>query len=211
MPPMPLPRELLNDYESIAVDLHPHWWYFVPTATGLGAAIVLSIFVQLGLDGDVERFLSLVLLVLIVVLAFSVLWKYLTWRTTNFVVTSHRLIYRSGVLAKSSVEIPLERVNNVNFRQSIFERMIGAGDLLIESAGSDGRQRFSDIRNPSKVQNAIHAQIEAKSEMRAGQGSGRSSEAEPDVTEQIARLHDLLGRGAITQAEYDDQKRRLLG
>jgi uncharacterized membrane protein YdbT with pleckstrin-like domain len=202
MPPMPLPRELLNDYESIAVDLHPHWWYFVPTATGLGAAIVLSIFVQLGLDGDVERFLSLVLLVLIVVLAFSVLWKYLT---------SHRLIYRSGVLAKSSVEIPLERVNNVNFRQSIFERMIGAGDLLIESAGSDGRQRFSDIRNPSKVQNAIHAQIEAKSEMRAGQGSGRSSEAEPDVTEQIARLHDLLGRGAITQAEYDDQKRRLLG
>ena len=42
----------------------------------------------------------------------------------------------------------------------MFERMLGAGDLLIESGGEDGQQRFTDIRHPAQVQNLIHAQME---------------------------------------------------
>ncbi len=86
--------------------------------------------------------------------------RYLTWATTNFVITSDRVIYRSGIIAKNGIEIPLERVNNVWFSQGIFERIIGAGDLLIESGGEDGKQRFTDIREPERVQNLIHAQME---------------------------------------------------
>ena len=80
------------------------------------------------------------------------MYRYLTWATINFVITSDRVIYRSGLIAKHGIEIPLERVNNVSFRQGIFERMIGAGDLLIESGGEDGQQRFTDIRDPERVQ-----------------------------------------------------------
>ena len=93
----------------------------------------------------------------------SLVWlviRWLLWRTTHFVITSDRVIARKGVLAKSGIEIPLERVNNVSFKQSIFERLIDAGDLLIESGGEDGQQRFTDILKPDRVQNLIHVQME---------------------------------------------------
>ena len=99
-------------------------------------------------------------MVLIVVTGLWTVHRYLKWATTNFVITSDRVIYRSGIIAKSGIEIPLERVNNVSFSQGIFERVIDAGDLLIESGGEDGKQRFTDIRGPERVQNLIHAQME---------------------------------------------------
>ena len=107
-------------------------------------------------------------LILLVGTAIWLVIRYLKWLTTNFVITSNRLIFRQGVVAKSGIEIPLERVNNVNFHQSVFERMLGAGDLLIESGGEDGQQRFTDIRRPAQVQNLIHAQMESHYQRRAG-------------------------------------------
>ena len=93
----------------------------------------------------------------------SLLWfayRYARWITTNFVVTSDRLVYRSGLIAKQGIEIPLERVNTVFFNQGVFERMLGAGDLSIESGGETGKQNFRDIRRPSAVQNEIYKQME---------------------------------------------------
>src|SRR5206468_1783578 len=88
---------------------------------------------------------------LLVLALIAVLWfvrRYLTWSTTNFVVTTDRLVYRSGVVAKKGKEIPLERVNDISFRQSVFERMIRAGDLMIESGGERGQETFNDIPKP---------------------------------------------------------------
>ena len=97
---------------------------------------------------------------LIVLSAVWLVVRYLKWVTTHFVITSHRLIFQTGIIGKSGIEIPLERVNNVNFNQSVFERMLGAGDLLIESGGEDGQSRYTDIRHPDRVQRLIHAQME---------------------------------------------------
>jgi uncharacterized membrane protein YdbT with pleckstrin-like domain len=71
------------------------------------------------------------------------------------VLTNQRVIFRAGVIARTGIEIPLYRVNNINFHQSIFERMIGAGDLLIESGGEDGLQVFDNVRDPEQVQSFI--------------------------------------------------------
>ena len=162
---MPYPKKNLNANESIALDMHPHWWYFAEPAAALVGAIVLGIVILAKTDNDALNWVGLALLVI------SALWlvgRYLKWITTNFVITSQRLIFRQGVFAKSGIEIPLERVNNVNFNQSVFERMLGAGDLLIESGGEDGQQRFTDIRKPDKVQNLVHAQMEGLAMRRGG-------------------------------------------
>jgi uncharacterized membrane protein YdbT with pleckstrin-like domain len=73
----------------------------------------------------------------------------------HFVVTNQRVIYRSGVIARNGIEIPVRKVNNVSFHQSVIERIVGAGDILIESGGEDGQSLFSDIRDPEQVQNII--------------------------------------------------------
>jgi hypothetical protein len=63
---------------------------------------------------DSPSALKWITLILILGCAVWVVARYLKWVTTNFVITSDRVIYRSGVFAKSGIEIPLERVNSVH-------------------------------------------------------------------------------------------------
>jgi uncharacterized membrane protein YdbT with pleckstrin-like domain len=206
---MPYPKKLLNDYETVALDLHPHWWSFAEPAFALVGAIILGILSLTLIDGDSDaaKPLRWVALVLVVLAAIWLVLRYLKWATTNFVITSDRIIFRQGVIAKSGIEIPLERVNNVLFNQSIFERMLGAGDLLIESGGERGQERFTDVRRPDRIQNLIHSQMEANESRRfSGSGGGAA-----DVPTQLEKLEGLLERGTISAADFEAQKRKLLG
>jgi membrane protein YdbS with pleckstrin-like domain len=218
---MPYPRKLLNDYETVALDVHPHWWYFAEAAFALLAAIVLGI-VVVALDAD--SWLKWLALILIVASALWLLVRYVRWGTTNFVITSDRVIFRHGVIAKSGTEIPLERVNAVRFRQGIFERMIGAGDLLIESGADEGQSRFTDVRNPDRVQNLIHSQMELNEDRMYGRVTRDGTPVAPvapaapaapgaqhlDVPSQLEKLEGMRDRGTITPEEFEAQKRRLL-
>ena len=201
---MAFPRKLLNDGEDVVLDLNPHWWFIVPHTVVLVLAIGFGL---VALVGDWHGALQVLAGVLI--LAALVWWgsRYLAWRSTNFVVTTDRLIYRNGVLSKSGIEIPLERVNNVLFSQRLFERMLGAGDLVIESAGESGRQAFSDVRKPSAVQNEIYRQIEANENRKFDRIGGGSTSS---VADELAKLDDLRARGVITEEEFAAQKSRLL-
>jgi len=207
---MPFPKKNLNANETVALDMHPHWWFFAEPAWSLLGSIVLGIVVLVKTDKGTGAYKALgsLALVLLIITAIWLVWRYMKWLTTNFVITSNRLIFRQGVIGKSGVEIPLERVNNVNFSQSMFERILGAGDLLIESGGEDGQQRFTDIRHPAQVQNLIHAQMEGHYQRRAGY---TAPVAGADVSEQLQRLEGMLQRGTLTQEEFDSQKAKLLG
>ena len=201
---MPYPARLLNPSESVALDLHPHWWFFAEAATSFAVSGVLWLFVF----GQYEDKSYLTYPIGAIALG-ALVWlfvRYLKWRTTYFVITSDRLIYRHGVIAKAGIEIPLERVNNVNFKQSIFERLIGAGDLLIESGGEDGQQRFSDIAKPAKVQNLIHLQMEDNQNRSFSVNVAGGN----DIASQLEKLEGLRDRGAISAEEFEVQKQRLL-
>ena len=183
------------------LDLRPHWWFFVGPASLLAAALVVLVVVAVQDIGDWA------LLAMAGVVLGALGWfagRYTRWATMNFVLTSDRLIYRSGVVAKRGIEIPLERVNTVFSNQTIFERLLRSGDIVIESGGEQGRQLFNDIPNPSDVQNEIYRQIEENSK-RSGGGA-----PEPDIVDQIDRLAGLRQRGVITEAEFQAKKAKLL-
>ena len=205
---MPFPTKLLNDDEEIAVDLHPHWLFFAKAVGWLVAAIIFGI-VALSIGGSVGTTLQWIALAAVLITAAMVGHRYLQWISTNFVVTNDRVIFRSGVVTKRGIEIPLERVNTVHFNQGVFERMTGTGDLLIESGGEEGQQRFSDIRQPDAVQNIIHQQMDVNEQRR--RGTYKQPEATTDVASQLEKLEGMLQRGTLTQAEFDAQKQRLLG
>ena len=207
MPHMAFPKKLLNSYETVRLDLNPHWWYLTPPAASLLASVAFGIF-ALSKDSSALRWVALGLLV---ICALWLLGRYLKWLTTNFVITTDRLIFRQGIIRKEGIQIPLERVNNVNFSQSIFERIIGAGDLLIESGGEDGQQRFSDIKHPDHVTNLIHEAMEGNEARNRSGGVAAAQGASTDVVGQIEKLEGLLQRGSITPEEFEAQKRRLLG
>jgi uncharacterized membrane protein YdbT with pleckstrin-like domain len=212
---VPFPRRLLNDNEEIVLDLHPHWWFFAWPLLALLGAIALGLWLFGGTD--INAFQVSAGIVILVALAWFG-WRYLRWVTTNFVVTTDRLIYRHGVLSKHGIEIPLDRVNTVFFRQSIFERIVGSGDLVIESAGEMGRQAFSNVRHPSAVQNEIYRQIEANENrkfdrvgMSAAAGHAAAERSQNgSIGDQIRELDELRKQGLLSEQEFAVKKQQLL-
>jgi uncharacterized membrane protein YdbT with pleckstrin-like domain len=201
---VPFPTKLLNDAEEIILDLRPHWATIFWPVTAVVVAIAVAVAGSTVVGGSAAVIGGVVLIVV------AMIWlmiRYLRWTTTNFVVTTDRLIYRSGVLSKHGREIPLERVNDISFHQSVFERMIGAGDLVIESAGEHGQTTFEDIPKPSATQNEIYRQIEQAQGRNADRMAGHR---ELSVPEQLDKLDDLRQRGVISQAEFDQKKSQLL-
>jgi uncharacterized membrane protein YdbT with pleckstrin-like domain len=203
---MPYPKRLLNDYEELAVDLHPHWWYFAEAVAALVGSIALGI---LFLAVGAESWLKWLAVILIVVSALWTLVRYLRWMTTNFVITSDRIIFRHGLFAKSGIEIPLERVNSVHFSQSILERVLGAGDLLIESGAEGGQQRFTDVKSPDKIQNLIHSQMELN-ELRMRDSGASGGSRSSDHAGQLERLEAMRDRGTLSEEEFQAHKQKLL-
>ena len=190
-------------------DLRPHWWFLVPPVSLLVLALLVAIVAKATVDNDI---LSLFTVVLVLAALVWFVYRYAFWTTTNFAVTSKRLIYRTGIIAKRGIEIPLDRVNTVFFNQSIFERMLGAGDLTIESAGENGTQKFSDISHPNELQSIIYAEMEAdQARTLAGAGSGNMGGGQAQsVPQQIEELDSLRQRGIISDAEFQAKKANLL-
>ncbi len=206
---MAYPRNQLNTGESVVLDLRPHWWYFAKPIIALVAAIAIGI-VALAFDAPsgVDIVVAVLILLALVWLGFT----YVVWATTNFVVTTDRLISRSGVFTRQGIEIPLERINTVFFRQNLWERFIRSGDLEIESASEQGSSKFSDIRRPLNVQNEIYRQMEGNENRkfdRVGQNLGGAAMG-ASIPEQIEKLDELRRNGVLTEEEFADKKAELL-
>jgi uncharacterized membrane protein YdbT with pleckstrin-like domain len=210
---MGYPEDLLQEGETLALSLRPHWWFFSRNIlTGIPLFIILGLVLSSDTDW-VSKYGGL--LVGLVTLAWAgwLVLKYAQWRTTSFVVTSRRVIYRHGVISKRGVEIPLERINNINFHQRLIDRIIGAGDLDIESAGRDGQSHFDFIRHPDGVQHEVYRQMEARNMPAAFVAAPAAAAAAPapGVPEQIEQLARLRDQGHITPEEFETKKAELLG
>lgn len=201
---MTFPTKLLNEGEQVVLDLHPHWWFLASPVTAVVVALVATVAVA------ASSLPSAVAYVLAGVLVLTVGWllvRYSRWVTTSLVLTNDRLIHRSGLVAKTGREIPLDHINDISYRQHFFERLIGAGDVVIESAGQKGQEVFEDLPKPSRIQNEIYRQIEAGKLRMADRMAGRR---DLSIPEQIEKLDELRQRGVLTQAEFDAKKAQLL-
>lgn len=219
---MPYPKNLINYGETVALDLRPHWWYFSKhILTGIPLLIVAIIVFRID-KGTLQSVVAAIVGIVAIVWAIWLLLKFISWTRTYFVVTNQRVVYRTGVISRHGVEMPLERINNLNFHQRMFERMIGAGDLEIQSAGEQGTTLFENVRHPDGVQQEIYRQMEGDSTRDAGRGAKEIGKAVAEavkaqgggggqtVPEQIEALAKLRDQGLITPAEFDKKKADLL-
>jgi len=209
---MPFPRRLLIPDEQLVLDLRPH-----PIALVMPTFVTIVGFVAaswLTAKTDVADWLWWVLFLILLVL--YPVPKLIAWLTSNFAVTSDRVIHRQGFIAKRSMEIPLEAINDVRFEQGILDRMVGAGTLVISSASEFGRNTFDDIRHPEAVQKVIYEQGESNKKRMyqgpaAGQGPPPPPPAAPSATTELERLARLRADGVLSEEEFQVQKAKILG
>jgi len=201
------PTRLLVEGEELILDLRPHWIALVmPAVVAIATVAVMSILYE---TFD-EQILDVIVGVAgtLFLLMYSVR-RVVDWATSHFVVTSDRIIHRRGWIAKYSMDVPLEAINDVRFEQGIVDRAIGAGTLIVQSASEAGRQVFDHIRNPEEVQKTIYHQGELNQQRMMGRGTAQPQA--PSTTTELERLADLRARGVLTEEEFQEQKRRILG
>ena len=216
---MAFPKNLLADHEKLIFDLKPHWVALVPSVLWTIAAIAALLLgyrgVEAAFDDDNTKNAKMVVgAVVTIAWYFFAVLPAMRWRWTMFVLTSDRLITRSGIIAKHSREIPLERINDVTFTQTVLERALGAGDLLVESAGERGQTRITDVRKPEQVQLMIYKQTEDNSTRvvrgQMGEVMGHTAPTEESVTAQLEDLGRLRKDGVLTEEEFQAKKAELL-
>ena len=185
--------------------MRPHWWYLAGPVAVLAALIAGAVVVA------VHSVPSAVDWMAIGALALAVVWlvgRYIRWVYHALVVTTSRLIRRTGVLARSGREIPLAALTDISYHQRLLQRLIGAGDLLLESAGRQGQEVFPDLPRPARIQQVIATQVD-----RVRRQPGRPAGAAPgpwSIPAQIEQLDGLRRRGLITDAEFQAKKAQLL-
>jgi uncharacterized membrane protein YdbT with pleckstrin-like domain len=168
---MAYPDKVLGDEEEVVRHLHPHWltvfWPVVAFLLLVGVASFAAAIVPAGAQQGLWR---LVVVGVALLLALRlVVAPLVRWRTTHYVITTHRLLYRVGVLAHSGRDIGLSRITDVSYRRSLWDRIIDSGTLTIETAGEGGPTVLSDIPDSDGVQQLLSQLAEEDAERRAWQ------------------------------------------
>ncbi|HEX6207046.1 MAG TPA: PH domain-containing protein [Actinomycetota bacterium] len=195
----------MSEGEHQVLALRPHW-------LGVVAPLVITVLVLVGMAAALlsipESWPSWVRW--IVVGAFSLillLWplrRIGAWVTSEYVITNERVVHRQGWLTKRSVEIPIMGVADVVFSQSVLQRLVRVGDVVIESAGGLGFTRLASIPRADDVHRTLYDLIEDARVVTS------NNHGPPGPLDQIERLARLRERGLLTPQEFEIHKQRLL-
>jgi uncharacterized membrane protein YdbT with pleckstrin-like domain len=144
----------LSEGEQFVLRLHPHWKTLVKPffilAVIIAAAIAALIMLppRSGLDAARDG------IGVVVVLA-AIVWcviPLLRWQTTSYELTTRRLRLREGILSRSGRDFPLIRISDVSFSHGLIDRLLGCGNLIVESAGEHGQLILNQIPQVEQVQ-----------------------------------------------------------
>jgi uncharacterized membrane protein YdbT with pleckstrin-like domain len=164
-----IPKRLLGDDEEVVMAMRPHWKEMVwPVLLLLVVSPLATYVATIVPESDWQTWLRVaVVAVAALILLRWVLWPFLRWLTTAYIITDRRVITRVGVIARLGRDMPLSRVNDVTFEHgSLLERLLGCGTLVVESAGERGQLVLRDVPKVEEVQRDVYRLAEDDEERR---------------------------------------------
>jgi uncharacterized membrane protein YdbT with pleckstrin-like domain len=135
------------------------------------------------------------------------LWEVLVRHKEEYIITSRRIVKQQGVFSVSSFDASLDKINNILHEQSLWGRVLGYGNVRLETASEHGITVFHLIPDPVAFKNCIVQQRELYRSSQTGSLGSVSREDVPGMLDELARLRD---RNVITAAEFDEKKKNLL-
>ncbi|MGV9797989.1 PH domain-containing protein [Mycobacterium sp. NPDC003449] len=161
---MGYPENVLANDEQVVLHRHPHWKrmtgaVLVLLLASAAAAFVAGAVNAMDWQASAKRVVFIVIGVIwLVLIGWLTVWRFLSWWTTHFVITDRRVMFRHGVLTRSGIDIPLARINSVEFRHGISDRILRTGSLIIESASQDPLE-FHDIPRVEQVHSLLYHEV----------------------------------------------------
>jgi putative membrane protein len=105
-----------------------------------------------------------------VLILFIPIRRHIHRRTIKVTITGDKLRYESGMLSKITRNIQLSKVQDVRVDQSLAQRIIGVGDLSIETSGEASRLEVDNVDQPQAVADEIIAASQQHGSTQAGGG-----------------------------------------
>lgn len=144
--------------------------------------------------------------------------KLLVLRSNEYVLTNRRVIRQTGIFTQRSIDSHLEKVNNVEHVQTLWGRILGYGDVLVDTASETGTTLFPRISRPLDFKRAIVGAAEAYRANRGLAFAGRpaavsavsAAPAPPAGAERLRQLKGLLDDGLISAEEFESKRRQIL-
>jgi uncharacterized membrane protein YdbT with pleckstrin-like domain len=168
-------------------------------------------------DMTASNLILVICVAISIVVLISGLIDYLRWTSEQYVVTDRRVIQVRGVLTKRAIASSLEKINDVELRQSLFGRMFNFGTVAILTAsGEESTNTMDRIADPVKFKRIM---LDAKDNHERGYGylpdADYAAPAAPApsrtmMIEELTRLADLRDRGILSPEEFESQKRQIL-
>ncbi|MBN3452976.1 PH domain-containing protein [Mycolicibacterium sp.] len=161
---MGYPENVLANDECVVLHRHPHWKRLIGAVLVLIVASAAAAFVAAVVNTtDWQPTAKNVVFIVIaaiwaIVVGWLTVWPFLNWWTTHFVITDRRVMFRHGVLTRSGIDIPLARINSVEFRHGLTDRLLRTGTLIIESASQDPLE-FYDIPRVEQVHSLLYHEV----------------------------------------------------
>lgn len=226
--------QLLAQNEDIKYETHQHPFVFfsrILAELAVMAVLVVALIAVSQQQNEkwerVQPYVLPVLGILALIVLGSAVIDFLRWRNERYILTDRRVIHLRGIVNKSTMDSSLEKINDVQMRQTFFGRMFNYGDLEIQTANENSDNYLSNIRAPLEFKRAM---LNAKEEhdtipaayvnmqpsanayqpprTPTGQLSPRLTQKE--IEEQLTRLSDLRQKNLISDADFETKKHEIL-
>jgi membrane protein YdbS with pleckstrin-like domain len=198
-------EDQLQSGEEILYRAHLTRLPLVPWGLGLALALVAAGLAWNLLDSAP---LALAAGAVALVLLGMILVKLMVLRSHDYVLTNRRVILEQGIVSRRSMDASLGKINNVEHRQTLWGRLLGYGEVEIDTASETGTTRFNAISRPLEFKRAILSAVEGYRFM--GSAPPPAAAAALSPAEKIRQLKGLLDEGLISPQEFEAKRRALL-
>lgn len=205
-------RTELKKEEKILLIIRHHWLRLV---LPFFLWILVGVFSAIFLDASTA-------LIIILITAVYPLFVYFDWLHNIWAVTNLRVIDERGFISRHAKESPLDKIHNIEYSQTFWGRILGYGNVEIQTAAEMGESSYSMIHHPRLLKDTI---TRAREESKAtdinnqaqqlakaiAENSGTHKPSQAMIADELHKLFELMQKGAITQEEYIAQKKKLMG
>ncbi|MFA5803121.1 MAG: PH domain-containing protein [Melioribacteraceae bacterium] len=143
-------RTPLRKDEQILFETHKHWYVLLLPLIITLILIALSVYIYTKLE-----MIQWWHFIVPVFAFFYFIYKYYSWKFDLWVVTNYRVIDEFGVMSINSKESPIDKINNVSYQQSLLGRIMGFGDVQIQTAAEMGETSYANISRPQQLKEAL--------------------------------------------------------
>lgn len=133
-------------------------------------------------------------------------------RNDQFVVTDRRVLRAVGLLSKEHEQAPIEKIQDITVTQGLLGRILGYGDVSLETASERGTLVFPMIAEPEEFRTAIWGRprpdaAPAATSVPAPAGAAPATAA---TAARLEELENLRRKGMVSETEYAGKRREIL-